>query len=107
MSEETTPARIQVTLADLGVLAATAERNGTVHAFPAVALQWAEAAQAEIERLRAYAAQERAAEREQCAKALAMRRSDAQLMAGELTAQEWRTLSAVLVAMQARIRAIK
>ena len=46
-------ATMRLTLADLGVLADTAERNGTMHAFPAVALQWAAGAQAEIERLRA------------------------------------------------------
>ena len=43
---------MRLTLADLGVLADTAERNGTVRAFPAVALQWAAGARAEIERLR-------------------------------------------------------
>ena len=34
-------ATMRLTLADLGVLADTAKRNGTAHAFPAVALQWA------------------------------------------------------------------
>lgn len=45
--------KVTLTLQDLHVLAATAERNGTQHNFPEVALQWAAAAQAEIERLRA------------------------------------------------------
>ncbi len=45
--------KVMLTLQDLHVLAATAERNGTQHNFPEVALQWAAAAQAEIERLRA------------------------------------------------------
>ena len=44
------------------------------------------------------------AEREVCADMLNLTRSDAQLMAGEMTAQEWRTLSAVLVALQKRMR---
>ena len=44
------------------------------------------------------------AERKACANQLTMTRSDAQLMAGEMTAQEWRTLSAVLVALQIRMR---
>jgi hypothetical protein len=45
--------KVLLTLADLHVLAATAERNDTRHNFQAVALQWAAGAQAEIERLRA------------------------------------------------------
>lgn len=44
---------MMLTLQDLQVLAATAERNGTSRNFPEVALQWAAGAQAEIERLRA------------------------------------------------------
>lgn len=39
-----------------------------------------------------------------CANMLNLSRSDALLMAGEMTAQEWRTLSAVLVALQQRMR---
>lgn len=45
-------ATVLLSLADLGVLAATAERNGTTRHFPEVALHWAAGAQAEIERLR-------------------------------------------------------
>lgn len=45
--------KMMLTLQDLQVLAATAERNGTSRNFPEVALQWAAGAQAEIERLRA------------------------------------------------------
>lgn len=44
------------------------------------------------------------AERAACANMLNLSRSDALLMAGEMTAQEWRTLSAVLVALQQRMR---
>jgi len=44
--------KMMLTLQDLQVLAATAERNGTSRNFPEVALQWAAGAQAEIERLR-------------------------------------------------------
>lgn len=46
-------ATVRLTLEDLGVLAKTAERNGTQHYFQAVALEWCGKAQAEIERLRA------------------------------------------------------
>ena len=45
--------KVKLTLQDLQILAATAERNGTSRNFPEVALQWAAGAQAEIERLRA------------------------------------------------------
>lgn len=48
--------KIMLTLQDLRVLAATAERNGTGRSFPEVALQWAAGAQAEIDRLKAEAA---------------------------------------------------
>ncbi len=48
--------KMLVTLQDLQVLAATAERNGTGRSFPEVALQWAAGAQAEIDRLKAEAA---------------------------------------------------
>lgn len=41
-----------LTHADLCALADAAVRNETLHAFPAVALEWAAAAQAEIARLR-------------------------------------------------------
>lgn len=44
--------KIMLTLQDLHVLAATAERNGTGGNFAEVALQWAGDAQREIERLR-------------------------------------------------------
>ena len=44
------------------------------------------------------------AEREACTNALNLSRSDVQLMAGEMTAQEWRTVSAVLKALQSRMR---
>ena len=41
---------------------------------------------------------------EECASMLNLTRSEAQLMAGEMTAQEWRTLSAVLKALQDLMR---
>ncbi len=44
-----------------------------------------------------------AAEREACASALNISRSEALLACGEMTAQEWRTVSAVLRWMQTRI----
>ena len=44
--------KVMLTLDDLKVLAATAERNGTSRYFPGVALQWAAGALAEIGRLR-------------------------------------------------------
>lgn len=43
-------------------------------------------------------------EREACANELKLTRSEALLMAGEMTAQEWRTVAAVLRALQARMR---
>ena len=43
-------------------------------------------------------------ERERCANILNLSRSDALLMAGEMTAQEWRTVAAVLKALQSRMR---
>lgn len=43
-------------------------------------------------------------EREACANVLNLSRSEALLMAGEMTAQEWRTVAAVLRALQARMR---
>lgn len=43
-------------------------------------------------------------EREACSKMLNLTRADAQLIAGEITEQEWRTVSAVLVALQSRMR---
>lgn len=45
-----------------------------------------------------------AAERERCAMKLQVTRSDVQLAAGELRAEEWRTCAAVLQWMQRRIR---
>ena len=45
-----------------------------------------------------------AIEREACANTLNLTRSDALLMAGEMTAQEWRTVAAVLKALQSRMR---
>jgi len=42
-----------LTLADLQVLATTAERNGTQHHFQEVALQWCGKAAAEVDRLHA------------------------------------------------------
>lgn len=44
-------------------------------------------------------------EREACANILNLSRADALLMCGEMTAQEWRTVSAVLRALQSRMRA--
>ena len=44
--------KMMLTLQDLQILAATAERNGTSRNFPEVAIQWAAGAQAEIEKLR-------------------------------------------------------
>jgi hypothetical protein len=44
------PGQIKLSLADLGVLAATARRNGTRDAFVDLAMQWAAKAHAEIER---------------------------------------------------------
>ena len=46
----------------------------------------------------------KSAERYDCANILGMTRADASLMAGEMTIQEWRTLSAVLKGLQAKIR---
>jgi len=43
-------------------------------------------------------------EREACANMLNLTRSEALLMAGEMSAQEWRTVSAVLVVLQKRMR---
>jgi hypothetical protein len=43
--------------------------------------------------------------RRQCADILKITRAEAQLMAGELTADEWRTLSAVLAALRWKILA--
>lgn len=43
-------------------------------------------------------------ERDACANILNLNRSEAQLMAGEITAQEWRTVAAILRALQARVR---
>ena len=45
--------KIKLTLEDLGVLMQTAERNGTTHAWQAVAMEWCGNANDEIERLRA------------------------------------------------------
>ena len=45
--------KVMVTLQDLGILASTAERNGTQDAFVEVALQWAGEANATIARLTA------------------------------------------------------
>ncbi len=45
--------KIKLTLEDLGVLMQTAERNGTTHAWLAVAMEWCGNANAEIERLQA------------------------------------------------------
>ena len=52
------------------------------------------------EQLRAYALVERKA----CAASLDVSRADALLACGEMTAQEWRTVSAVLVWLQTRMR---
>lgn len=41
--------------------------------------------------------------RDECSNTLGISRSSAQLMAGEMTAQEWRTLAAVLKALQSRM----
>lgn len=46
-----------------------------------------------------------AAERERCAMKLRVTRADVSVAAGDLSAQEWRTCSAVLRWMQARILA--
>lgn len=43
--------KIKLTLEDFGVLMQTAERNGTTHAWLAVAMDWCGNANAEIERL--------------------------------------------------------
>ena len=40
----------------------------------------------------------------ECADTLSLNRSEAQLMAGEMTASEWRTVAAVLGGLQARMR---
>jgi hypothetical protein len=53
MSTTIPPGKVGVSLEYLGVLAATAERNGTQRNFIDVALQWAESANAEIQRLTA------------------------------------------------------
>lgn len=45
-----------------------------------------------------------AVEREACASKLNLTRSEVSLMAGELSASEWRTIAAVLKGLQARIR---
>lgn len=45
--------------------------------------------------------------RERCAQLLNITRSDAQLMAGDMTAGEWRTVSAVLRSRAAAIRALE
>ena len=47
------------------------------------------------------------AEREACANMLNLTRSDVQLMAGEMTAQEWRTMEAVLKALQSQMKGDK
>ena len=39
-----------------------------------------------------------------CADSLSINRSEAQLMAGEMTANEWRTVAAVLRVLQSRMR---
>lgn len=39
-----------------------------------------------------------------CAGMIFITRSDAQLMAGEMTAQEWRTVSSILRALQSKMR---
>ncbi len=44
--------RVMLTHKDLCALADAAARNGTLHAFPALALEWASGAQIEIARLR-------------------------------------------------------
>ena len=48
--------KVMLTLADLGTLAVTADRNGTQGAFMSVAMQWAGEAQKEIQCLRALVA---------------------------------------------------
>jgi hypothetical protein len=57
-----------------------------------------------VTQLYAYA---QANEREACAQLLNLSRADATLAAGEMSAQEWRTVSAVLTMLQRRIRAGK
>jgi hypothetical protein len=44
------------------------------------------------------------AEREACADMLSINRNEAQLMAGEMTSGEWRTLAAVLKGLQSLTR---
>ena len=56
------------------------------------------------EDLCAYADARVAAERERCAAKLNVTRAEVLLAAGEMSAQEWRTVSAVLQWMQRRIR---
>jgi hypothetical protein len=69
--------KVLLTLQDLHVLAATAERNGTQRNFTDVALQWAAGAQAEIDRLRAELAEAIEREREAvCAIIFGMAGSD-------------------------------
>lgn len=51
----------------------------------------------------AYNAGARAATNE-CADILSINRNEAQLMAGEMTASEWRTVAAVLKALQTHMR---
>lgn len=63
-------ATVSLTLADLQMLAVTASRNDTHHAFQAVALEWCGKAQAEIERLNAQR-RELQAERERLLDSLA------------------------------------
>lgn len=41
---------------------------------------------------------------DECANTLNLTRSDALLMAGEMAAQEWRTVEAILKALQSRMR---
>lgn len=57
-----------------------------------------------IDRIEPIIAKSIVAERDRCVNQLYVSRADASLAAGELTAQEWRTISAVLTWMQTRIR---
>ena len=44
---------------------------------------------------------------EHAAKVIDITRAEALLMAGEMTAQEWRTVSAILTSLQSRLKDIK
>ena len=48
----TDPNKIELTVKDLAALAVVAARNGTLHHFPAVAIEWCTAASDELRALR-------------------------------------------------------